>query len=117
MRQGDVLFSVIPKNVLPKTVAVVPGAKLEVKPVILNAPFDGIVGRLAFQPGTVVRQGETLTTLSDISLMWVYFNVPDTRYLQYMAADLLRHKDELKIELVLANGEIRSARQAQHDRG
>ena len=35
--------------------------------------------------------------------MWVYFKVPEARYLEYMA-DLNQHKDDLKIELMLANG-------------
>ena len=42
--------------------------------------------------------------MSDNSLMWVYFNVPEARYLEYMSANLDQHKDDLKIELVLANG-------------
>jgi membrane fusion protein (multidrug efflux system) len=35
--------------------------------------------------------------------MWVYFNVPERRYLEYMAA-LKQHQQEDKIELVLADG-------------
>ena len=69
----------------------------------VRAPFDGMVDRLPRQQGSFVQKGETLTTLSDNSLMWVYFNVPEARYLEYMA-DLDQHKDDLKIELVLANG-------------
>ncbi len=45
-----------------------------------------------------------LTTLSDNSVMWVYFNVPEARYLEYKA-ELAQHKDELQLELVLANGQ------------
>jgi membrane fusion protein, multidrug efflux system len=71
----------------------------------VRAPFDGIVDRLPLQQGSLVQQGETLTTLSDNSLMWVYFNVPEARYLEYKAANLEQHQDDLKIELVLANGE------------
>ncbi len=70
----------------------------------VKAPFDGIVDRLHQQQGSLVQEGEILTTLSDNSLMWVYFNVPEARYLEYMA-DLNRNKDDMQIELVLANGE------------
>ncbi|MFX8653101.1 HlyD family secretion protein, partial [Acinetobacter baumannii] len=52
---------------------------------------------------SLVEEGEVLTTLSDNSTMWVYFNVPEARYLEYMS-DLNQRKDDLKIELVLANG-------------
>ena len=51
----------------------------------VKAPFDGIVDRLHHQQGSLVEEGEILTTLSDNSLMWVYFNVPEARYLEYMA--------------------------------
>jgi membrane fusion protein (multidrug efflux system) len=48
-----------------------------------------------------------LTSLSDNNVMWVYFNVPEARYLEYKA-DLDQHKneqqDDPQIELVLANG-------------
>lgn len=68
----------------------------------VKAPFDGIVDRLQYQQGSLVQEGDVLTTLSDNSRMWVYFNVPEARYLEYMA-NLNQHHD-LKIELVLANG-------------
>src|SRR5436305_15190815 len=70
----------------------------------VKAPFDGIIDRLHHQQGSLVEEGEVLTTLSDNSVMWVYFNVPEARYLEYMA-NLTRNKEDLKIELVLANGE------------
>jgi len=69
----------------------------------VKAPFDGIIDRLQHQQGSLVEEGEILTTLSDNSLMWVYFNVPEARYLDYMA-DLKQKKDGMQIELVLANG-------------
>src|SRR4029077_16609590 len=65
---------------------------------------DGIVDRLMHQQGSLVQEGEVLTTLSDNSVMWVYFNVPEARYFEYMA-DLKQKKDDLQIGLVLANGE------------
>jgi membrane fusion protein, multidrug efflux system len=68
----------------------------------VKAPFDGIVDRLHCQQGSLVDEGEILTTLSDNSVMWVYFNVPETRYLEYMA-NVNEHQQDLKIELVLAD--------------
>lgn len=70
----------------------------------IKAPFDGIVDRLHEQLGSLVEEGDVLTTLSDNSVMWVYFNVPEARYLEYM--DTLDHgQEDQRIELVLANGE------------
>ncbi len=76
-------------------------AKAELDFATVKAPFDGIIDRLHLQQGSLVEEGEVLTTLSDNSLMWVYFNVPEKRYLEYMQDP---HKDELKIELLLAGG-------------
>lgn len=67
------------------------------------APYDGIIDRLRHQEGSLIEEGEILTTLSDNSVMWVYFNMPEKQYLEYMA-DLKNHKEGLKIELQLADG-------------
>jgi len=69
----------------------------------IKAPYDGIIDRLKHQQGSLVEEGEVLTTLSDNSVMWVYFNVPESRYLEYMG-DLKANNGELKVELMLANG-------------
>lgn len=69
----------------------------------VKAPFDGIVDRLEEQLGSLIKEGDVLTTLSDNSLMWVYFNVPEGRYLDYMA-NVGKSNESPKIELVLANG-------------
>ena len=76
-------------------------AKAELDFATVKAPFDGIVGRLQHQQGSLVMEGEVLTTLSDNSVMWVYFNVPEASYLEYMQN---QEKEDLKIELMLANG-------------
>jgi len=70
----------------------------------VKAPFEGIVDRLRQQQGSLVQEGEVLTTLSDNSVMWVYFNVPESRYLEFME-DRKNNKEDPQVELVLANGE------------
>ena len=45
----------------------------------VTAPFDGIVDRLHEREGSLIKEGDILTTLSDNSVMWVYFNVPEKR--------------------------------------
>ena len=69
----------------------------------IRAPFVGIVDHLKAQQGSLVKKNDVLTTLSDNSVMWVYFNVAEKRYVDYMVHHTLDRKD-LKIELVLANG-------------
>lgn len=78
-------------------------AQAELNFATVKAPFDGIVDRQRHQLGSLVEEGDTLTTLSDNSLMWVYFNVPEASYLEYMT-ELEKHQADLKIELKLANG-------------
>lgn len=50
----------------------------------IRAPFDGIMDRFLVRKGSLVDEGDLLTTLSDNSKMWVYFNVPESEYLDYM---------------------------------
>ncbi|OWK46943.1 putative Co/Zn/Cd efflux system membrane fusion protein [Fimbriiglobus ruber] len=69
----------------------------------LRAPFDGFVGRFQMQQGSLIKEGDTLTTLTDNSVVWVYFNVPEVRYLEYMA-NPGHVKEDRPIDLVLANG-------------
>jgi membrane fusion protein (multidrug efflux system) len=79
-------------------------AKAELNFTKIVAPFDGIVDRQREQLGSLIKEGEVLTTLSDNSVMWVYFNVPEKEYLEYMAARK-QHEAEDRIELVLASGD------------
>jgi membrane fusion protein (multidrug efflux system) len=90
------------KAELVRAQAQVKQAQAELNFTMLRAPFDGIIDRQREQQGSLVEEGDVLSTLSDNSLMWVYFNVPEARYLQYKA----RSAEDLKIELKLANGEI-----------
>ena len=78
----------------------------------VTAPFDGIVDRQHQQLGSLVEEGDILTTLSDNSVMWVYFNVREAQYLEYKKASRGKgneNPNRLKlpdstIELVLADG-------------
>ena len=68
----------------------------------VTAPFDGIIDRLKTQQGSLVKEGDILTTLSDNKVMWVYFNVTEKRYLEFMA-ETGQNKLSLDIVLMLAN--------------
>lgn len=93
------------KAELAKAKAKVARARAELNFTTLRAPFDGIIDRQLQQQGSLVEDGDILSTISDNSVMWVYFNVPEARYIEYkrrMAAG----DDNFKVELRLANGEI-----------
>lgn len=70
----------------------------------IRAPFDGIVDRLHLKLGSLVGEGDLLTTLSDNSHMWVYFNVSEPEYLDYQAS--LKSKGEVKVNLLMANKQV-----------
>lgn len=67
----------------------------------IKAPFDGIMDHLHVREGSLLDEGELLTTLSDNSEMWVYFNVPESEYLDYIMSTDKDHKKE--VELLMAN--------------
>lgn len=70
----------------------------------IKAPFDGIVDHLHLKQGSLVEEGELLTSLSDNSKMWVYFNVSEPEYLNYKEhAD---SKEKMKVNLMMANKEL-----------
>jgi len=68
----------------------------------IDAPFDGIVGRLMVRHGSLVQEGDVLTTLADNSQMWVYFNMSESAYLAYRAVHGVN--DPVPVQLRMANG-------------
>ncbi len=70
----------------------------------IRAPFRGIMDRFHVRLGSLVEEGELLTELSDVSKVWIYFNVPEAEYL-----DLAPKLDEIKarpLRFRMANGKI-----------
>lgn len=70
----------------------------------IRAPFSGIIDRFHKRLGSLIDEGELLTSLSDNSKMWVYFNVPETEYLNY--TKLVKSGNQQKVLLQLANKEM-----------
>ncbi|TWU40136.1 Solvent efflux pump periplasmic linker SrpA precursor [Novipirellula aureliae] len=95
------------KAKLAKAFANVKLAQAEMDFADIKAPFDGVVDRLHEQEGSLVDEGAMLTTMSDNSVMWVYFNVPEARYLEYQTAmNAGQDQDSLNVQLRLANHTI-----------
>jgi membrane fusion protein (multidrug efflux system) len=69
----------------------------------IKAPFDGVIDRFRVRLGSLVEEGEILTTLSDISKLWVYFNLSESDYLSYMGSKK-EQAANTKVKLLLANG-------------
>ena len=70
----------------------------------IRAPFDGIMGRFNVRQGSLLDEGELLSTLSDNSEMWSYFNVPEAEYLEYTSKE--KQNKSLEVELLMANQKL-----------
>lgn len=67
----------------------------------IRSPFDGIMDRFQVRLGSLVNEGDLLTTMSDNSKMWVYFNVPEAEYLNYKST--ARGDSLMRVNLLMAN--------------
>lgn len=69
----------------------------------IRAPFNGIMDHFQVRLGSLVNEGDLLTTLSDNSEMWVYFNVPEAEYLNYKTHAT---EENLNVNLMMANNQL-----------
>ncbi|HEY0133865.1 MAG TPA: efflux RND transporter periplasmic adaptor subunit, partial [Nannocystis sp.] len=68
----------------------------------IRAPFTGLMDRFVVRLGSLVDEGDLLTTLSDNRMLWIYFNVPEAEYLDYKADP--DHK--LAVKFKMANNKM-----------
>ena len=81
-------------------------ARLSLSYTLVRAPFDGVIDRIPLKMGSVVEEGTLLTTVSDLSAVFAYFDVAEGSYMDYNKARQLHpelHPDSVR--LTLANGE------------
>ena len=81
-------------------------AKLHLGFTEIRAPFDGTVDRLPKKLGSLIDEGELLTSLSDNSQMFAYFNVSEPEYLDYQTN--AKNRGSAQVNLLLANGTMLS---------
>ncbi len=78
-------------------------AKVDLRFASIVAPFDGIVVRPRVQPGGLVKENDVLATLSDNSVVWVYYKVSEKEYRPILRAFNREQREGDKLELVLAD--------------
>jgi membrane fusion protein (multidrug efflux system) len=78
-------------------------AKFHVSATEIRAPFDGTIDRIPLKLGSLVDEGELLTSLSDNSQMFAYFNVSEPEYLDYETN--AKGRGNTKVSLLLANSQ------------
>lgn len=77
-------------------------AKLNVSYSQIRAPFDGIINRIPNKAGSLVEEGALLTTISNNSEVYTYFNVSEKDYLEFVLGTAEGVTSE--VTLYLANG-------------
>ncbi len=92
---------------LEKARAEVALAKLHLSFTEIRAPFAGTIDRIPLKLGSLIEEGELLTSLSDNSQMFVYFNVSEPEYLDYQTHN--KNHSKTKVNLRLANNEVFSS--------
>ncbi len=78
-------------------------AKVHLSFTEIRAPFDGTIDRIPKKLGSLIDEGELLTSLSDNSQMFAYFNVSEPEYLQYQTD--IKDRGDSQVSLLLANNE------------
>lgn len=72
---------------------------------VIKAPYDGIIDRIPMKIGSLIEEGTLMTSVSDISAMYVYFNISENEYLTYKRARNADTAVENRIvHLVLSDG-------------
>lgn len=79
-------------------------ARLHKQLSLVCAPFSGIIGRIPKKKGSLVQDGDLLSSLSDNTNVYVYFNVSESEYLDYQSH--VSERNKLPLTLILANGTI-----------
>jgi membrane fusion protein (multidrug efflux system) len=69
----------------------------------VKAPFAGVINRIPYKTGSVVSEGDLLTTLSDNREMFAYFNISEREFINIMKRDSLGNREA--VSLVLADNE------------
>src|SRR5690606_38510704 len=71
----------------------------------VRAPFTGRIDRIPLKEGSLLDEGTLLTSISDLSKVYAYFDISEQEYLGIIANDSIRSADpRMPVKLTLANG-------------
>ncbi|RMG83934.1 MAG: efflux RND transporter periplasmic adaptor subunit [Bacteroidetes bacterium] len=70
----------------------------------IRAPFSGFMDKFHVRKGSLVEEGELLTSLSDVNTLWIYFNVPEVEYLRYKK--MVKNDSIVPVYFEMADGTI-----------
>ena len=79
-------------------------AQLNLSYTEVRAPFTGVINRIPFKKGSLVSEGDLLTTISNNREVFAYFNVSEKEFIELMKAD---SADVMgNVSLMMANNEM-----------
>lgn len=70
----------------------------------IRAPFAGIIDRIPYKSGSLIREGEMLTTVSNTTDVFAYFNVSEKEYLRLRSNGA--RNGQRTVNLILADGSL-----------
>lgn len=79
-------------------------AELNLSYTQIRAPFTGVINRIPYKTGSLVSEGDLLTTISNNQEMFAYFNVSEKEFLDMMKKDSAGLPGEVSLQL--ANNEL-----------
>lgn len=79
-------------------------AELNLSYTVIKAPFDGVIDRLPLKSGSLIDEGELLTSISNNKEVYAYFNVSEVEYLAYKAQ--AKGDQQENASLILANNQL-----------
>ncbi|MGR9085861.1 MAG: efflux RND transporter periplasmic adaptor subunit [Gammaproteobacteria bacterium] len=69
----------------------------------IKAPFDGVINRIPNKIGSLIEEGDMLTTVSDNREVFAYFHLSEIDYLNYITGE---NREIKTVGLKLANGMV-----------
>ena len=79
-------------------------ARTQLAYTVIRAPFAGRIDRIPLKEGSLLDEGALLTSLSDLSKVYAYFDISEQEYLSIVANDGVRTTDpHMPVKLTLAD--------------
>jgi RND family efflux transporter MFP subunit len=78
-------------------------AKLNLSYTQVRAPFTGVINRIPYKTGSLVSEGDLLTTISNNNEIFAYFNVSEKEFLDMMKSSDMKNSE---VKLLMANNQL-----------
>lgn len=76
-------------------------AEIQLSYTKIKAPFNGVIDRIPLKTGSLLKEGDLLTTVSEIQGVYAYFYISENEYLSMIKNNQVQHTETY---LVLSDG-------------